>query len=216
MIDRKFKGWSFRWAQIKQVPEWIRDGYPVFLPAAMIAVHLIVACLMGLGDELKLVDRWVAAALQIFGVFWIVKSIDSNLRLFELRPMRLRIKEYLSRCPLRRYDVSVALSPANLRISASAMSGRLTVDRSGLPLDERVAFLEGQMNALYERIDNEQQRTDGKLTDLKNTIDLKIAEVSERTKVLTESIKKQTDDGVGDQIMGVIWVCHAAVAGLYT
>ncbi|MBT0962050.1 hypothetical protein [Denitromonas iodatirespirans] len=216
VYKQEFRGWSLRWAHIKQLPAWIWDGYPVFLPIALMVAHLSIAYVLGLGDGLKQLNRVVAAALQIFGVMWIVKSIDSNLRLFKLRPMKERLATYLRRIPLRMYSTTVYLKGANLVSRSGFVGGRISQSRSGQSLEERMAALEGQINSIYARFDDEQRATDKKLSDLRTEVDRQINDVATTTKNLEESIKKQSDDDVGDQIMGMLWIVHAAIAGMYT
>lgn len=214
---RQFAGWTLEWTAIRRVPAWILfDPWPITLPLLLATLHLVVTLgpLLS-GEEVKLLNRYVSAALQFVGGVLVLLSIDANLRILSLSrdSLTARLREYAERFPLCRW--SSTLTPASAHMKHSSSTFRPRAGSTGGTVTQRLDRLEAELQALEDHLTERIEATKAKISERIDGLEHRTAAAEHATSNLANSVTRITRDGAGQQVLGVIFVFHGAVAGLF-
>jgi hypothetical protein len=157
------------------------------------------------------INNTFALVAQITGGLLVLYSIDSNIGIVKQESLYSIFTRYFKDFPLFKKSVSITVG-ASMHTQSSARA-RLTVKKHPQSLEEKVAYLQEQIDEIRGEFKED-------LKELDTKVDRKDKKQSEKITTLTESVdgieSKVNQVAVGGlkvQVFGVILLIYAAVCG---
>src|SRR3546814_5501426 len=124
--------------------------------ALLIVGPVAIPPALGMDAELSDRIRWSGLVLQISGLFTVVVGLDESRQLFgkptfiaAARSSVVRLGLWVRSLFIKPKPVTYIITPMNIENRTEVSVGRVTVH--GGPLDQRVANLEADVEAIWER-----------------------------------------------------------------
>jgi hypothetical protein len=196
-------------SRLKQLFIWIARAWPLHFLLLAVGVHVLALTATHL-DQTK-VNRIVSLVLQLAGGGLVLYSIDSNIGVLRKRSLLAELGQYLRECPLVRRSVTLQVQGSSHVVTSAR--ARLTAKRNPSSIDEKIAYLQEQLDVFRN-----EHRED--MTELRGDLDKKTKDLGGRLDSLSQTardIESKFDQvAVGDvrfQVLGVIFIVYGAIAG---
>lgn len=198
-------------ARLILLVKWIGGMWPVQVPIALALIHYALAS--NTPSDWSSENALIALVLQIIGGILILYSIDSNLGITNDTSLFGMFWGYMKRFPLIKRSYT-----RNVQSSHHKMTGYPAKIRVGGPqntIEEKVAYMQQQINWLKEDLDDELKHLKGMVAVVETKSNEQIAELRENVGSVERKVTTLSVGGIQAQIFGVLLMVHGAVAGYY-
>ena len=183
-------------------------AWPAWIIVALGFVHFLLIVEFGLDPQFT--NKTMALLTQLAGGAAILYTIDSNIGIFSKKNLRAVFAKYLREWP-RKKTIDVELTGISAGISS--MVGKATFTRNPTSVEEKIAYLQEQINWVKEELELE---TKG----IKEQIERQSKELRteiQKTKSVLASIESNMDKfstgGIKIQLFGISLMIYGAVSG---
>jgi hypothetical protein len=191
-------------SRIKAVWPWFTEARYAWISAAVICVALVVSLRPHTTEP---VIRLTGLVLQLLGIGTVIWGISETRALFGHPSFASKARAWLSRFPLLRRNVVVAVG--GISSSASTVKGR-AYGTHGLganpTIEDRIEALEKNVNSIHERISQTQKEMDEEFQKgvdaLKHEALLRQAE----DRAIREKLEATGTGGVHISVIGASWL----------
>ncbi len=183
----------------------------IWLCASVCAVALAIVLLRGAAEP---VVRLVGLVLQLLGIVTVVWGIVETREFFGMQSPHKSIAEWLSRFPLRRRTIAVAVGAAveaNDAFSARAHTS-WPIDPSA-SVDQRLGTLERNLPLIQERISNFQAEFDRTAQALRDQLRFEQEHRATLSHEMHAQLKTYGTGGLHISAIGAAWVFLGTVFG---
>lgn len=183
-----------------------------FWLCASVCVGAIVAILYQDGAEPAI--RLAGLVLQLLGIFTVVWGIIETRQFFGMQPSLKTVTQWLSRFPLRRRPIIVAIgSAAEANDSLSARAHTSWPIDSTAPLEQRVSTLERNLPLIQERISNFQTECDQRAQQVSDQLRFEQQDRLTLSHQLHSQVRTYATGGLHISAIGAAWVFLGTVFG---
>ena len=191
-----------------EIIKWAGKAWPLLIFSSLFVSYLQFRCyflLMGVPF-----DKIISGIAQVFGGIIILYTINSNIGLITTKSLFNHFWGYLNEFPLRKKGAIINLPASTFTLSTGHVD--ITATKNPISMDEKIAYLQEQINEIKENIKWQYEEINEKIShssiEMNNKIDNKNSEV----KRLESTLGEVTIGGVKMQIFGVLLIILGAFA----
>ena len=154
----------------------------------------------------KDVHQWVSLLTQVFGVLFIIASINANLKIVREEDLLSYFKNWWNECPFRHKTVV-----ANMQASGSSTftgKARAFVYRADATVKEQIDYLQEQIFSLQKELDREIAQIQESIKLQEKRLHVKINEDVNKVSSKMHAVFK----GIQIPIFGAILTVYSAIA----
>jgi hypothetical protein len=156
-------------------------------------------------------DKFLSLVSQIIGGLFILYSIDSNIGIINDKNLFSIFSNYFREFPLIKRSVLLQAQVASAM--ASSTTAKVTVSRNPISIEEKLEYLQDQINTIKSEIELESKELNAKIDRCSNELNIKIQDTNLALKVIDSKIKKVSIGGISEQIFGVLLMVYGAISG---
>jgi hypothetical protein len=172
---------------LKRRLTWAWRMWPLIVIFIILVVHYLLWLFFP--EKIDFINKAISLFSQWFGVGYILYSIDSNIGIFNNQNLASLLKKYLKEWPTNGGH-TINILPGSIVMSGSSVSARITSHRNPETVEEKVAFLQEQINELKadhrndlievnKKIDSSYSELKGKYEGLRSSFDGHQAKITE-------------------------------------
>lgn len=188
---------------------WIWRSWPVFIIAVLLYIHLLLLEIYRINEQI--INESISLVAQIIGGLLVLYSIDSNIGIIKKNSLIGVFVNYLKEFPLIKRNVRLNIDSA-IHVHTSS-NASLSVNRNPKTIDEKIDWLQEQINELKKSVATKENVIIEKMESLSK----EMTEGINETKNEIGHVKKQIEDvsvgGVKVQIFGVLLIIYGSVSG---
>jgi hypothetical protein len=124
---------------------WAWRMWPLIVISIILVFHYLLWFLFS--ASIDIINKTISLFSQWFGVGYILYSIDSNIWIVNNQNLGSLLKKYLKEWPTNGGH-TINLGAAHILMSGASVSARITSNRNPETIEEKIAFLQEQINEL--------------------------------------------------------------------
>lgn len=195
--------------RLKQLFAWAARAWPLHFLVLAVTLHALALSTTSL-DQAK-INRIVSLVLQLAGGGLVLYSIDSNIGLLRKKSLLQEFGQYLLECPLVRRSVTLQVHGSS-HVATSA-SARLTAKKNPNSIDEKLAYLQEQIDTFRNEHREDIAKIRGDLDKKTKDLGGQLASLSQTVRDVESKFDQVAVGDVRFQILGVIFIVYGALAG---
>jgi hypothetical protein len=164
-----------------------------------------------LGLNASATNKLLSLCTQLVGGLVILYSIDSNIGVINKNTLLSMFAQYFRECPLLKRSVVVEVQ--GLAMGISRMRGKLSVIRNPKSVEEKLVYLQEQIDGLKREYEEE-------VKDLRQAFESRSKEMGthiQETKLKLRDIESKMDEisigGIKVQVFGVLLMVYGSICG---
>jgi hypothetical protein len=191
-------------SRLKAVWLWLAEARYTWLSLAVIAIALVISLRPHTSEP---VIRLTGLVLQLLGIGTVIWGISMTRALFGHPSFASKIKAWLSRFPMLRRDVVVAVDSITSRLSFGKPRVYET-HRSGPnpTIEARLDALEKNVTSVHERISQTQKEMDEEFQKTADAIKRETQSRQAEDKAIRDKLEATGIGGVHISAIGAIWL----------
>jgi len=158
--------------------------------------------------------RLTGLILQLAGILSVVWGLVATWRFFGLGDPIARLRDWLSRCPLRRRTVNMSIGTAveaNDVVAARAFKS-WPLDPTA-SLSTRLDAIEKNLPLLHERISQTQRELDIAVVSLRDELRTALAEATSKAAAIDTKVVRLGTGSLHISAMGALWLFVGSILG---
>ena len=191
-------------SRFKAVGLWFAEARYAWLSLAVIGVALVIALRPHTTEP---VIRLSGLVLQLLGVSTVIWGISETRALFGHPSFASKTRAWLSRFPLMRRDVFVAVGDVSMSLAAVKGRAYQTYGPGDDPtIEARLDALEKNVTAIHERISQTQKEMDEEFQKTANAIMRETQSRQAEDNAIREKLEATGTGGVHISAVGASWL----------
>lgn len=201
----------FSTARFEALGAWLAEARYAFLSLGVIAVALFVSLRPHTSEP---VIRWTGLALQLLGVFTVVRGISDTKAFFGHPSFARQTKDWLSRFPFLRRNVILAASGVALSSAVGHARAHVTHEPGRRPtVEARLVALEKNVASIHERISQTQSDTDRGFHAARKTLSAEAQTRQAEAMAIREKLEITGTGGLHLAAIGASWFFVGTILG---
>ncbi len=194
---------------VARLIKWVWRAWPVLILVALIFVHLLLIYYFCLNSEAT--NKTISLLAQITGGILVLYSIDSNIEIFKGRTLIDELISYFKSFPLIKRS---GVIQGRMEVSStSSMTAKVTVNRNKNTVDERIDYLQEQIDDLNRECDHNVKELHKKVDGISEEIGEKISQTNATVKDVEAKVEKASIGGIKIQLLGVFLIIYGSISG---
>ena len=189
--------------------KWMLSAWPILIPAILIATHLFWIENSGAAPES--VNKLIFLILQVVGGLIVLYSIDLNIGVIQKSGLFAMLTAWFKAFPLIKR--AVTLDVQNVRTKSLISPVKLRVGRETNTIEEKIQYLQQQIDWLKEDLSGEMKVIYKKIETLTEKTTQENIHTQTELRALEANVEKVSVGGVKLQVLGVLLVLHGSFAG---
>ena len=196
---------------VLQLLKWLLRAWPVIVMLIVICVHCMLIFYFSLCSSE--VNKVASLLTQLVGGGFILYSIDSNIRTFNEKNIVAIFKDYLREFPLIKRPVIAHAKVSPIKLKGA--NGTTTVTENPKSIDEKLEYLQRQINNLYSKVEYNLNEITAKIDSHINETKSQINDTKLDVKNIESKIKEASIGGIKSQLFGVLLMVYGAFCGYF-
>jgi hypothetical protein len=194
---------------VSNLMKWLCRAWPFFGIALLILIRFLLISYFSFNASST--DKFLSLVSQILGGLFILYSIDSNIGTINDKNLFSIFSNYLRQFPL--INRSVVAKGSLATISMSSPTGKTTVSRNPISVNEKLKYLQEQIDTIKEEIKMESKELNAKIDRCSTELNNKIQDTKVSLEKIDLKIKEVSIGGINEQIFGVLLMVYGAISG---
>jgi hypothetical protein len=183
-------------------------------PVAFIAVTgcLHLACILLFSSNIQQINRFANFFTQVVGGAIVLVGISSNVGIIFKVNFAVLFLQYLKQFPFKRKGA--VLEGGGMIVASSFAAGSLEVYKSPKSTEDRLAYLQKQIDDIYKVIADERGRVNERFEQNDKKVSSGLNELMSETKKISDMVILSVG-GWKWQLIGALLLLQGALAGLF-
>lgn len=203
----------FRWVTIVGVLlrliKWSWRAWPILVLVFLFCAHLLL--LNYFSQWANFINKLASLVSQLAGGLLILYSIDSNIGIIKQKSLFSILTDYVKEFPLLKRSVVIQLQGMTMVVSGG--KAKLTVGRNPQNIDEKLEYLQEQINEVKRDFEQEAKNLNEKIDCQSKEINAQIQDAKGALRSLESKMDKVSTGGIKVQLFGVLLMVYGAIAG---
>lgn len=159
------------------------------------------------------INKSIALVSQIFGGLLVLYSIDSNIGVLKGNSLFEMFMNYLRECPLIRRSVVIEAQAGSYGISGA--KAKLTVGRNPKSVEEKLEYLQEQINEVRRDFEEETKELNQKINANLKEMNTKIEATQTELRTIESKMDEVSVGGIKIQIFGVLLLIYGSISDYF-
>lgn len=204
---------------MNKIADWVFRGWPLFALVIIVPfceVLLTRPCLeIGLPCFTRTeINRFLAFIFQVIGGGLVIYSIDSNIELLKGRKLPGLFCSWLKEFPLMPRKPVTIKKDGSTQISVKS-SAKQRHHKRGITIEERMAYLQAQVDWLNEELEEVRAKFTKLLEDVKRESSATYSRLHRDHADLKENLESVAIGGLKHQVFGAVLLIYGSWKSLY-
>lgn len=193
-----------------RILKWFGRAWPIIVIILVVCGHFQL--LNYLPQDFECINKTASLAAQLVGGLLILYSIDSNIGIINQKSLLSMLASYFKEFPLIKRTVAIELQGVAMNVS----QGKFIVSRNPQSIDEKIDYLQEQINQLKLDIEQESKGLNMKIESISEEINVQIQDARSALRNFETKMTEASTGGVKVQLFGVLLMVYGAIAGYFT
>lgn len=194
---------------IRRLLSWSWRAWPVWVLLAVITIHLMLIYYFCMNATAT--NKAISLFAQLIGGLLILYSIDSNIGIIKEKSLLAIFANYLREFPLIKRSIVIELQVASMSMSAGKV--KLTVGRNPKSIEEKIEYLQEQINEVKRDVEQESKELNEKIDRQSTGMNTKIQEAQSALQKVESKMGEVSIGGTMVQLFGILLMIYGAMAG---
>lgn len=172
-------------------------------------VHLLL--LNNFPQSAYTINKATSLLTQLLGGLLILYSIDTNIGVINQKSLLAIFAAYFKEFPLIKRSITLNIQGA--LHATSSLEAKLTVGRNPKSIDEKIEYLQDQINDVKRDIEQEAKKLNERIERQSKYVGARIQETQSALRNLESKMDEVSIGGVKVQLFGVLLMVYGAIAG---
>lgn len=189
--------------------KWSWRAWPVLVLIVLIFFHLLLVNFLCLNAST--INKTISLISQLVGGLLILYTVDSNIGIINKKNLFSIFANYLREFPLIKR--SVVIEAHGISMGTSAYKARVTVGRNPKSIEEKIEFLQEQINEVKRDIEQESRDINEKIDRYSKEMNIKIQETKSTILNIETKMEEVSIGGIKAQFFGVLLMIYGSISG---
>lgn len=194
---------------LQQTINWLFKAWSVLLFLVLVGIHVLL--IEYLKFDPTITNKTISLLLQITGGLLVLYSIDSNLGVINGNRLYSLFTGWLKEFPILKRNFVIQIQGASHSHSTGA--ARLTVKSNPQTIEEKLAYLQTQIDEIKEDIGEQERELNNKITDLETLTVKEFQNSKSELHRLESKIEDVSVGGIQMQLFGVLLMIYGSITG---
>jgi hypothetical protein len=188
---------------------WSWRAWPILILTPLLCAHLLL--LYYFAQSAGSINKTVSFLLQLVGGLLILYSIDSNIGVIKQKSLFALLKNYIKEFPFIKR--SFVLEAQGAAFGTSFGKAKISVTRNPTGVDEKIAYLQEQIDGLRGELELESKELNEKIDIHAKKMGEQIQDAKSALQNLESKMDEVSTGGIKIQLFGVLLIVYGAIAG---
>jgi len=189
--------------------KYIWRAWPVIIILFILTFHILLIRYLMLPPVTT--HKTISLFSQLFGGLLVLYSIDSNIGIIKRKNLYDIFRAYLKEFPLIKRHVTIQAHSGAMTLTGGKV--KLRVTRNPKTLDEKIEYLQEQLNEVRREVETETTELHKKIDTRAEAIDARLNDTQETIKNIETKIEEVSIGGIKIQIFGLLLVVYGSITG---
>jgi small nuclear ribonucleoprotein (snRNP)-like protein len=162
----------------------------------------------------KFINKTISLLFQIIGGLLILYSIDSNIGVINQKSLLSLLGKYFNEFPLIKRSVVIEVQSGGGIVIGGGT--KIVIGRNPQTIDEKIDYLQEQINELKLDVEQESKELNGKIVRLSKEMNIQIQDAKSTIQSLESKMAEVSIGGIKVQLFGVLLMVYGAISSYVT
>lgn len=195
-----------------QLIRWLLRAWPLLVLFFLLCTHLLLLYYFSINA--KFINKTISLLFQIIGGLLILYSIDSNIGVINQKSLLSLLGKYFNEFPLIKRSVVIEVQSGGGIVIGGGT--KIVIGRNPQTIDEKIDYLQEQINELKLDVEQESKELNGKIVRLSKEMNIQIQDAKSTIQSLESKMAEVSIGGIKVQLFGVLLMVYGAISSYVT